>query len=249
VLGLWQNKNWDTSDPAKVALAASQAYAEAQKFVGAPTDQLLRLPAGPADEAGTKALWAKLGAPGDPKGYDFAAVKFTDGSPLDPTFEAAFRQTMAEANVPKDMAVRIAQGIARHLDGVEANETAEKTAAIQQERAALQTNWGQNFQANQVIAQNAVRALGIPPEAVAALEGQVGYSKVMEMFRLIGTKIGEASFVTGGGVGNGPNLMTREGASARLTELKADTAWVQRYMAGGSQEAREMANLMQIIVG
>lgn len=247
VLGLWQNKGWDVTDPAKVALSASQAYNEAQKFVGAPADQLVRLPSGPADEAGTKALWAKLGAPADVAGYDFAAVKRADGAALDPAFEAAFKQAALEANMPKDMATRIAASVVKHMDGVSANELAEKTAAVQKDKAELMANWGNNFVQNQVIAQNAVRALGIPPEAVAALEGQVGYSKVMEMFRNIGTKIGEASFVTGGGVGNGNNIMTKEGAGARLTELKQDSAWVSRYMSGDAQAGREMSNLMQII--
>lgn len=250
VLGMWQNKGWDVTDAAKVAIAASQSFSEAEKFIGQPANMLVRLPSGPADEAGTKALWAKLGAPADVAGYDLAGVKRADGTALEPAFEQAFKQAALEANMPKDMAARIAASVVKHMDGVTANQVAERTAAAAQEKAALTTNWGQNFLQNQVVAQNAVRALGIPPEAVAALEGQVGYAKVMEMFRTIGSKIGEASFITGDGNGGGSgNLMTKEGAGARLTELKNDSAWVTRYMSGDAQAGREMGNLMQIIAG
>jgi len=36
--------------------------------------------------------------------------------------------------------------------------------------------------------QRAAAALGVPPETVSALESVIGYDKVMEMFRMIGTK-------------------------------------------------------------
>ena len=41
--------------------------------------------------------------------------------------------------------------------------------------------------------------------------------------------------------------MTREQAQSRINDLKADKAWVGRYLDGGSQEKREMLALMQIV--
>ena len=49
----------------------------------------------------------------------------------------------------------------------------------------------------EIIAQQAAKALGATPEQVAALESVVGYDKVMEMFRSIGSKIGEDKLFTG----------------------------------------------------
>ena len=71
-----------------------------------------------------------------------------------------------------------------------------ETEKLALEKAELAKSWGSNYAANKIVAENAARALGIDPAAVAALEQQVGYGKVMEMFRTIGAKIGAGSSST-----------------------------------------------------
>ncbi len=99
-----------------------------------------------------------------------------------------------------------------------------------------------------VVAQAAVRALGVDPTAVAALEKAVGYAKVMDLFRNIGSKIGEDRFVSGGGSNTG-NVMTKEQAIAEKAALKRDEAWVSRYLKGGVEEKRQLNALDRIILG
>ena len=77
---------------------------EAQKFVGVPQEQLLRLPKDASDEAGIKAMWKRLGAPDAPEGYDFSGVKFADGTDLDQAFVDRARAAAAKLNMPKDTA-------------------------------------------------------------------------------------------------------------------------------------------------
>ena len=99
----------------------------------------------------------------------------------------------------------------------------------------------------QFVAKQAAAKLGVTPEQVAALEQTVGYAKVMEMFRDIGTKIGEAKFVSSTGPTGG--IMTREQAVAKRAELMGDTNWAKRYLDGGAPEAREMNALLVLIAG
>jgi hypothetical protein len=44
------------------------------------------------------------------------------------------------------------------------------------------------------------------------------------------------------------NVMSREQAIARKTELSNDRQWVQRFLAGGAAERREINDLDAIIV-
>lgn len=250
MVGIWQNRGLHDKDAATVAIEMTKAHAEASKFLGVPANELARLPKA-GDAEGTKALMQKLGAPADAKDYDFSSVKIGD-KPLaeaNKALEDMLRATAAGTFMPKDAATKLAGEIVGFLQKQTTAEVAAKEAALLEEKAALAKNWGANAAVNKLMAQNAAKALGIDEATVAALESVAGYSKVMEMFRQIGSKIGEDTFVGGGsGAGKG-GVMTREQAIAKKNELMADAAWVARYMAGGTTERKEMTDLITIEVG
>ncbi len=249
VLGTWQNKGYDLSDPKNVAIQATKAYREAQKFVGVPETQLLRLPKDAADEAGWKSVWTRLGAPSDPKEYDFAPVKHADGSAPAAGLIDTLRTTAANLHLPKDRAAELAAAVVKHLDDARAEQEGARTAKLTEEKGVLAKSWGQNAAANKFIASQAAAALGVKPDDIAALEGVVGYARVMELFRQIGTKIGEDKFISTDRPGGNNQPMTREGAQARRTELMRDTAWVTRYRSGDTQAMKEMMGLNILISG
>ncbi len=245
--GYLQNRGWDKKSAIDAFMEASKAHREAEKFVGAPANEVLRLPKD-ANAPEWKNVWERLGKPIDAKDYDFSAVKRTGDKPLEQALADTLRQAAFDTNMSKEAAARLATNLAKHLDGVEsaaAAATADKLAA---EKKTLEANWGGNAAANMVVAQAAVRALGVEPEAVAALEKVVGYAKVMEMFRNIGAKIGEDRFVSNSN-GGAPGVMTRDQAQAEKAALKNDKAWVKRYLDGGVEEKRKMDALDRIIVG
>ena len=247
--GYIQSKGLDKKTINEALLEVSRFHREAEKFVGAPANELLRLPKDPASPD-WKAVHERLGKPKEATEYDFASVKRAGDKPLDPALTETIRTAAFDGNLSKEGAVRLAQSIAKHLDSADAATLAERTAKIDAERAELNKNWGVNHAANMVVAKAAATALGISPEAVAAFEKMdgVGYAKVMEMFRTIGTKIGEDRYVNAGG-GGGGNVMTRDQAVAEKKALMADTAWVKRYLDGGMEEKKKMTALESIIVG
>ncbi len=175
MVGHWTNAGWITKSAAEVAREATKSWKNAEKYVGVPPDQLLRLPKDVKDEAGWKGVWERLGKPKDAKEYDFAAIKFTDGTELDEGFVNLMRDASYRFNLPKDTAAAITQEFVKYLDGAETTEAAEKTAKLAEQKAALKKNWGPNEAANMFVAQRAATALGVPPETVAALEGVIGY--------------------------------------------------------------------------
>jgi hypothetical protein len=244
--GYLQNKGLDKKTPLEALLEVSKFHREAEKFVGAPANELVRLPKDP-NAPEWEGVHQRLGKPKEAKEYDFTTVKRTGDKPLEGALLDTIREAAFEGNLSKDGATRVAAKIVKHLDQVEANSTSEKAAALITEKKALADNWGPNAAANMVIAQGAVKALGVTPEAVAALEGVTGYAKVMEMFRLIGSKIGEDKFVGGGG-GGGTNVMTKEAAIAEKKSLMDDKAWATRYLNGGREEKKQLDALDRIIL-
>lgn len=244
--GYWQNKGWKADDPVTIALEATKAAREAQKFVGVPADQLIRLPKDAKDEAGWNAVWGRLGKPKEAKEYDFSAVKRADGTAIDEAFAETIRQTAFANHVPKDAATAFAQSVVKHLEGSEVSKAAELASKVGEQKANLAKSWGPKAEENLLTAKQGARRLGVSPEEIAALEKTVGYDKVMEMFRKIGAGTSEDSFVEGKAPGS---AKTAESAQARLNELMADPAWGARLTKGDAEAKREFNALTEQITG
>ncbi len=246
LLGHAQNLGWHDKTPAEAAREALKAHRSAQLMLGVPADRMVKLPAANADPKEWDAVWQKLGKPADAK-YDLSSVKIGD-QPLPQADVDWIAERANELNLSQDGALRLAQAHVKRQTDSAATAAADLTARQGEEAAKLAANWGQNAEANLFVAKQTALKLGVTAEAVAALEGKIGYAAVMEMFRSIGAKTGEADFVGNGQNFNG-GIMTRDQAVARKAELLADTAWAKRYTDGGTQENRELQALLAIITG
>ncbi len=248
MIGHWQNNGWDKKSAAEVAIEATKSWQAAQKYVGIPTAELVRVPKDAADEAGWARLWTRLGKPTDPKEYDFSGVKNADGTPRADGFTDFLRAQAFALNMPKDTAAAFAAKLAKWNDDQAGAAATERAAKLALEKTELAKNWGANFEANKFVAGRAAAALGVDPATVSQLEGVIGYAKIMEMFRTIGSKIGEDKFVTSTQGGGAAGVMTKEQAAARIAELKADAAWVKAYIGGDAAKTREMNALIAMTV-
>ena len=246
--GMFKNKGWDAKTPAEAAHEAAKSYREAERYLGVPKDQIVRLPKDAADAAGWKAFHDRIGVPADAKGYDFKDVKFADGTALDANFIEAVAPALQSAGVAKDRAPDVIKAVVKFMDGIEATENAETTAKLAQERDLVAKNWGNNQEANKFIVRQAVLKLGLQESVVDALEKAAGYSGTMNALLKIGQMMGEDKFVQtppGGTQG----VMTRDQAKARLSELKADMGWVTKVNAGDTTANRELDNLAHLLSG
>lgn len=245
-IGWLQSKGWD-KDPKAAALGATKSYREAEKLIHAPPDQVVRWPKDASDSANWAKVHERLGVPAKAEDYDLSSVKFADGSALDDKFVAAMREGLKEAAVPKDRASSIVSRVVKFMDAADDAEGAERAIKLQAEKDTLKLNWGNNVTANLILAQAAAKRLQVDPDAVAALEGQIGYAKVMEMFRNIGVRIGEDKFISGTTNANGP--LSKEQAQADLAAKTADAAWVARLNAKDATAMMEFNNLTRMIAG
>lgn len=245
VKGFWQNKGLPLDDPKAFGTKLTELYQQAEKFIGAPPDQIVRLPKPDAKPEDIRAYYERLGAPKDAKDYDLSPVK-------DAAIADALRATMHERGVPKDAASSIAATVAKSLENIQTQQSTIDAGKLADQKAALEKNWGgkdsATYQFNHLQAMEGARRLGIAPEAVTALESVIGYDKVMEAMRKIGANTREDTFIERGIGGHG-DVTTTEGALARKNELMSDKEWTKRYLAGGAAEKREMDRLNQMIAG
>jgi hypothetical protein len=242
-IGHLQSHGWDVKTPTEAALAAVQSHQAAAKLIGHPPEKVARIPE-PNDEAGWKTFYEKLGAPTDPKQYDFSKVTFADPAQGD-----FVRAQAAALHLSQNAALTLAQNIIKDRATAAASVLADKTAALATEREALMKDWGADAEANLFVVRQTAAALGVSKEQVDALEKMdgMGYAKVMEMFRNIGSKIGEDKFVRNTSP-NGAGVMSGEQAASRKAELLSDSAWTARYSGGDKAALREMVALNTILL-
>lgn len=247
LIGHAQTHGWDKLAADKAAQAALTAHREINKFTGVPVDRLVKLPAAGAQPAEWDSVYQRLGAPKEAKDYDFAPVKFKDGTALDQTAVDAIRAAAAKVHATKEGAQEIARSFIAITEAQEAAEAITSQAQALTERTALEASWGANSAAFKVVAERTASALGVDPAKFDP--NKPGYADTMKLFYTIGTKVGEDSFIRklpgeGGAIG----ALSKEQATARINDLKTDPDWQKRYFdkGEGSPEDLEMKALIKI---
>lgn len=249
-IGYLQNRGLDKGDARAAVQAAIRSHQEAEKLIGAPATEMLRLPKNAQDAEGWQRFNERLGVPKEAKEYDFSSLKFKDGSNLDDATAEAIKTALQTARVSKENAPIIAKAMIDLADAEDATSEADYALKLNAEREALKVNWGPNTPQNMMVVQQTAKTLGLGEDFVNALEKSVGYSKTMEAMLKIGQAMGEDKFVmsqTGGG-GSG-NYMTKEQAQNSLNAKLADQAWSQRLSAGDMTAMKEFDTLTRVING
>lgn len=246
IQGHFKNKGWDAKTANEVAFEATKAHFHAEKQLGIPSDQLVRLPKDSNDKDTLAAFRTRIGVPAKAEEYDFSAVKFADGSELDDSFVSTMRTSLHENGVPKEAAAEIVKGVVKFMDGADADDIAKRNAAVIAGREELDRSWGANKDANKFIATQAVAKLGLPQDFVQKMENEVGYAQTMQTLLKLGQMMGEDKFVNNNNK-DAPGVFTREQAEARLAELKRDTSWVAKVNSGDDKANQEFVSLTRII--
>lgn len=248
-LGYLQTRGLDKMTPDKAAMEAIKAHREAEKLIGAPADQMIRIP-GVADVDGWNKVHARLGVPEKADAYDFSAVKNPDGTDLKPEDVTILRGMAHELRLDPARATVLVQklvGIAKQEGEKQAATFAGNSAA---ELAAVKQNWGANAAANNVVAQNAAAKFGLDPAALNTNGAPITipYSKALEMFRSMGQATGEHNFISGG-VLNPTGVMTREQAQHRLEQIGTDKLWYKKFQDGDAAARKEFDDLTRLVAG
>jgi hypothetical protein len=189
-----------------------------EKLVGAPADQIIRLPKAD-DKAGWDGVWGRLGRPEKPEGYELPLPQGDDG---------AFAKTAAgwfHANgVPKAAAQAIAKQWNDHISKlVEDGRKADEQKA-NQALEALKGEWGNEFDKRSEFGRRGLKAYGekagLDANDLTALEQSIGTAKMLKLFHQMGETTGEHGFGSGPG-GGGPGNVSPAQARTQLDEARA----------------------------
>lgn len=225
---------------------AITSYRNLEKFQGLPPERLAKVP-DKDDAEGWKAFNQRFGwaAPAKPEDY---ALPVPEGFGRE--FADAMQAKFHGLNVPPELGRQIAAAANEFtLEKMRADEAAIDLEH-QQDLTKLQSEWGGQFTQLQQLADRAsaevVKKGWLSDQQLEGMRDTLGTAAFMRLFANLGSQQGEARFIAGDAPPS-PGSMTPEAAQARMRQLQGDSAWFQRYEAGGVKERQEYAALRHII--
>lgn len=237
-------RNWVTAKGFKDPAALAQTALNQEKLLGVPADQVIKLPKEMTPET-MRPIYERLGVPKSAEEYGLPVPEGDKGE-----FAKVASGWMHKHGVPAPLARAIA-GEWNEFQAAQAKQQTEQMQARDTEQVTqLKADWGAQYDANTKLVDAAAKAFGMNTEQLAALKGVLGPAGAMKFMHTIGSKLGvEGDFVNGEGSGNG-TPSTPEAAKARISALRTDRAFVQRFNSKDPvtrQEARaEMSRLHRI---
>lgn len=199
------------------------SYRSAEKLIGVPPEQVLKLPKEMTRET-MAPIYDRLGRP---KSADEYKLPVPEGQ--SPDFAKAVSGWMHELGLSAGQGQELANRWNGYFAEAGKAQMAEYTAKVDAEGAKLKTEWSANYDANVSIAKQAAKTFGMDEGQIAALEKSMGFAGVHKFLFNIGSKLGEAEFIQSGGKPGDFTGLSPELARARVADLKRDPTFVARW--------------------
>jgi hypothetical protein len=220
-----------------------ESYINLEKLRGVPEERLLKLPEKLDDMESMKDIYAKLGRPAKADDYEITVPE--KGG--DAEFAKWAKEMFHAQGLSKTQAAKIVEGWNQYSENYQKSLEGKAQEKAVQEESQLKKKWGAAFEQNTNIAKRAAVEFKLTPDEIDAMESSFGFARVMEIFHNIGSKMGEASFHSSAQSGNGfGGQLTPDQARAKISHLKSDASFSQRYISGDQGALAEMERLMQM---
>jgi hypothetical protein len=206
----------------------AKGFLNAQKLLGVPADQLLRLPGAADDTAAWDGVYAKLGRPEKADAYAFSEVKLPDGMSIDDGLKKGYQDIAHKAG----LSTKQADELYKWWNGTMGERFAASQGQTQQQMAAaetaLRTEWGQAFDQNVALGRQAVQHYG-GEKLLAELEatGLGNHPELAKVFARMGKDLQEDGVIGAGGGGTGINSPGE--ARQQISALQKDTTFTKAY--------------------
>ncbi len=232
---------------------AAKAHAAAEKLIGVPAEQVLRLPKDATDPSFQAAYDRIVGMvmPRAPEEYKFDDVKFKDGTDFAPEDAAFVRAFAVKHKLPIAVARDFAATLADRADSADAIEAAAAETTKAANAAHLRMAYGADHDFKMFSASRAVEAAGLPASIMAhiATLPAEDYRKSMDALVALGARMNERPMHQGTGM---PMVdptagLTPEQAQARLQQFSDDPTLRAKYVANDSATRDEWMKLTRIV--
>lgn len=223
-------------------------------FQRTPQERQITLPEQQTADS-MRPVFAKLGTPGAPDGYELPASALPEGA-FD--MQPKFREWGHEAQLTNVQAQLLnGRYNAFVSEQVEAQRTEREAASTKQVEAVF-TGWGDKADENKAAASRFLgfitKKFNLDDAKVGALEDALESDTFLEMAALFGANMTEDGFVDQGAGIHGSGL-TQQGAAQKIQALEADKDFMEAYMAndghhpGHKAAVEEMARLQRLAAG
>lgn len=242
----------DRMDAAAALAAAIKGHQNAEKMLGGPADQVLRMPKDASDPLYQQAYdrIVGMGAPKTPEEYKIDGVQFRDGRPLDEANVTSIRDFAAKNKLTLPVARELAGWVAERVDNVQATDTNAQGLARAANQVALRTHWGGAYDENTFKATRVAENLGLTPSVLAHMASLAPpeYIANMEALAKLSGALNEAEILRGGSPVRDPTAgLTADQAEQELERLQSDPTWGQKVSAGDAEANRVFNNLISKI--
>lgn len=195
-------RTWAEGKGLKDAESAVKSYMNAEKLIGVPADQMLRLPK-EGDFEGQAAFYAKLGKPAEASAYELALPEGVEKTAEIEAFQGHMKELFHKANLTPEQVKVLAEGY--NAFGAQESEdlTADYETSVQAQTLALQNKWGNGYDRMMRMGERATETLGFTTEIIDGIESAVGYEKTIELMAGLGKRMLEDNFVSGDSRGTG----------------------------------------------
>ena len=209
---------WKTPD--ELALAAYTAsQREAQ---GGPA-----VPKADAPPEAWSEFYKAIGRPETADAYEFKAA---EGVKHDAAFAKAAKEAFHEAGLLPHQAAALQTWWDKYQATAATQNATANTKANEEALAALKTKMGDKFDEYRAAGERVMKAVELSPEAMNAIEGNIGAAALVELLANIGMKSAEGGFLKDESGGGDPETgLTKQQANAKITELRGDEAFMAMY--------------------
>lgn len=215
------------------------SYYNLEKMKGVPEDRLLKLPEkleGPE----ARAIFERLGAPKDPKGYELPR----DQKDMDPKFTEFAESMFFEQGITKAQAQGIVGKYSEYAQKQMLDQVTARNNSIIQADEKLKGEWGAAYEKNINIVKQGVHILGLDAKTLDFLEAAQGRETLYKTLHKIGVGVGESSFVDGSA--SAPAKPTQEQAQEQLKQLTGDEKFRKKLLKGDVEARKQWDEVNQL---
>jgi hypothetical protein len=216
------------------------SYMNAEKLLGVPADQILRLPKADAKAEDWAPVYDRLGRPAKAEDYKIPVPQGQSDA-----LAKAVAPVMHQLGLSQAQAEGLISWWNGQSEGMLKQQATDATAKSNEQAATLAKEWGAAAEQNTGVARAAAQKFGITAEQIDGMQAVLGYDGVMKLFHKIGSGLGEGEFHGGDGSSGFGGVMSPEQARFEIKSLQQDRDWTKKYMSGDAEARRRMEQLQK----
>lgn len=227
---------------------ARSAY-NLEKLKGAPAEELVRLPQDATEDQAREVL-QRLGLPESADKYELPDPP--EGLEVNEDFQGFAKDMFHKAGLTSRQAAAVTEEYNNYLAEQHQAQQEKLQAQFTEEHETLKREWGNGYDRQLRVAQQAAEQLGIEADQIDQLEQTMGFAGTMKLFSKIGRAFGEDGFVdpeTGDRGFN--NQMTPAEAKAAYGKFLSDdgnrAALMNKNHPGHTEAMKEKNRLFAIM--